>query len=61
MTFTQAEIVTALERELKQRRRVYPRLVAAMKMTEKEAAYQVAVFEQIRDEHAEKAKGERLV
>lgn len=54
MTFTAAEKRAAAERELKFRRRVYPRWIAAGKMTQKEADRQIALMEAIAADYAER-------
>lgn len=45
--FTAADKLRAVERELAYRRRVYPRMVMAGKMTDNAAAAQIAVMEAI--------------
>lgn len=45
--FTRAQKRAGIERELAQRKRVYPRLVAAGKMTDGFAAAQIALMEAI--------------
>lgn len=59
--FTAQEKHDCAEREVKQRRHVYPRRVAASKMTQALADRQIALMEAIRDDYAELAKGERLL
>lgn len=61
MTITATVKHAAVERELKYRRRVYPRMIAEGKMTDGFAAAQIAVFEAIAADYAEKATGERLI
>ncbi|WP_439137522.1 hypothetical protein [Roseicyclus sp.] len=53
MTFTAAEKRAAAERELKFRRRVYPRWIENGKMTQKEADKQIALMQAIADDYAE--------
>jgi hypothetical protein len=60
-SFTATTKLGAVERELKYRRRVYPRLIADGKMTDGLAAAQIAVFEAIADDYRELAKKERLI
>ena len=59
--FTTPELVREAERELKQRERVYPRLVAAGKLSRQQAdrqtALQVAIIEKLREDDA----AERLI
>ena len=45
--FTRAQKRACIERELRQRRRVFPRLTAAGKMTDGFAAVQIALMEDI--------------
>lgn len=58
---TAEEKLEAIERELKYRRRVYPRRIEAGHMTEKLAAYQLAIFEEIATDYRKQAEGERLL
>lgn len=60
-TFTETEKLRELDRELGQRRRVYPRLVAAEKMTQQASDRQIAILEAVRADVAEKAAKERLL
>lgn len=59
--FTQADKKAAVERELKYRRRVYPRLIANGKMTDGLARTQIAVFEAILQDYEKAEQSERLV
>lgn len=61
MTFTATECHEAVQREIKQRERVYPRFIAEGKMSKDFAARQIAIFQQIEQEYAVKASGERLL
>lgn len=61
MIFTTADKLAAVEREIKQRRRVYPRLVAAEKMSQNFADEQIAVMEAIAADYREAAERERLI
>jgi hypothetical protein len=66
---TYADCRAELDRELAQRRRVYPDRVAKMRMTQAEADYQIAIFTAIRDDtlrmersftdHPEPVEGQR--
>jgi hypothetical protein len=47
MTFTYQQKAEVAEREVKQRKRVYPRWVADKRMTQEFADYQIAVMEAI--------------
>lgn len=53
MTFTRSEKRECVEREVKQRLRVYPRLVAQGKMTQAFADEQIAVMRAILADYAE--------
>jgi hypothetical protein len=55
-----ADKLKEIERELAQRRRVYPRLIAAGKMSKATADRQTAILESIRDDYRRKAEEERL-
>lgn len=56
MTYSKADKLAAVEREIKQRKRVYPRLIAQGKMTDGFAAAQIAVMEAIADDYREPAR-----
>lgn len=60
-SFTATTKLGAVERELKFRKHVYPRLIAQGKMTDGLAAAQIAVFEAIAEDYRELAKKERLL
>jgi hypothetical protein len=49
--FTAVEKLTAIKRELKLRRRVYPRWIADGKMTPEKAAFEISVFEAIEEDY----------
>jgi len=51
----------AVDRELSYRKRVFPRLIANGKMSNYQAATQIAIFEAIRDDYAKQEQGERLI
>lgn len=51
----------AIERELKYRRHVYPRLKSAGRMTETVMEKQIAIMEAIRDDYQAKVNEERLL
>lgn len=53
MTFTDAEKRACAYRELKMRRRVYPRRVAEGRMTEAEADREIALMQAIAEDYAE--------
>jgi hypothetical protein len=61
VTFTAADKLDAVRRELGFRRRVYANRVSEGKMTQQLADRQIAVFEAIESDYAEKAQGERLL
>jgi hypothetical protein len=58
---TAEQKLSAVERELRYRRRVYPRLIEAQKMTPEAAASQIAVFEAIEADYRTLAQKERLL
>ena len=51
----------AVDRELKLRKRVYPRLVEAGRLSAKMADDQIAIFEAIRADYLRLANSERLL
>jgi uncharacterized protein CbrC (UPF0167 family) len=53
--------LAAVEREIKFRKRVYPRFIADGKMTDGFAASQIAVMEAIAEDYREEAQKERLI
>ena len=53
MTYTQVQKRAAILREIKQRERVYPRLVAAGKMTDGFAASQIEIMKAIAEDYPE--------
>lgn len=61
MTYTEEEKLEAIRRELKLRRRVYPRRIADKRMTQQLAERQIAIFEQIEADYVERASKERLI
>lgn len=61
MELPAATKLAAVERELKYRRRVYPRLIAEGKMTDGLASTQILVFEAIADDYRKLAEKERLI
>lgn len=60
MKFTAEEKREAIERELKYRRRVYPRRIEAGQMTRALADRQIALFEEILQDYQAAAAKERL-
>ncbi|WP_159728325.1 hypothetical protein [Methylosinus sp. Ce-a6] len=58
--FSASEKLKEVEREIAQRRRVYPRLIGAGKMSRAAADRQIAILEAIRDDYRSKADEERL-
>lgn len=56
-----SEKLAAVERELKYRRHVYPRLVASGKMTDELSKKQIAMFEAIAADYRAAADKERLL
>ena len=61
MPFTPEETREAVTRELKLRRRVYPRRIESGHMTPELAKRQIALFEEIEADYQAKAQGERLL
>ena len=59
--FTYTQKLEAVEREIKQRKYVYPRRVQDGKMTQRLADYQLAIMEEIAKDYVLLAKGERLI
>lgn len=53
MTFTTADKRASIEREIKMRRRVYPRWVADRKMSQTQADREIAVMEAIAADYAD--------
>lgn len=58
---TATDKLREINREIGQRRRVYPRLVAAEKMTQQAADRQIAIMEAIRADYEPQANKERLL
>lgn len=54
--YTAAQKLKEVERELKFRRYVYPRRVAAEKMKQADADFQIAIFEAIEQDYRAKAR-----
>lgn len=61
MTYTFADKLAAVEREIRMRRRVYPRWVADRKMSEAKAEAEIAVMEAIAKDYREQAEKDRLL
>jgi hypothetical protein len=59
-TFTAKDKLDAARRELKYRHYVYPRRVQIKKMTEQEAAWEIAVMEAIVTDYTELARKDEL-
>jgi hypothetical protein len=60
-TFTAAEKLKAIRRELQMRNRVYARWVFDGKMTPHQAAHEIAVMEAIAEDYEKLAQQERLL
>lgn len=60
-SFTAAEKLKAIQRELEFRRYVFPRRVQAEKMTQRQADEQIAIFEEIALDYVKLAQSERLL
>jgi hypothetical protein len=62
MNFTYGEKRAAAEREVKQRERVYPRLIENRRMTKATAERETAIMRAIADDYRElEQKNERLI
>ena len=61
MIFTAAEKQECAEREVKMRKRVYARWIAAGSMDPTKAATEIAMMESIAADYAKLAEGERLI
>jgi hypothetical protein len=61
VTFSAEQKMRAAVREVHQRERVYPRLVAQGSMKQSEADYQIGIMRAIATDYEEQAKKERLV
>jgi hypothetical protein len=61
MPYTAQDKKEAVERELKYRRRVYPRWIADGRMTRDLADRQIAIFEDIMADYAKAEQSERLI
>ena len=61
MAYTEAQKLEAITRELKLRRRVYPRRIEKGHMTQQLADYQLDIFEAIRSDYEERAAKDRLL
>jgi hypothetical protein len=61
MKYSAHDKLTAIDRELAYRRRVYPRLVANHQVSQQHANYQIAVLEAIADDYRELVKKEQLL
>lgn len=60
MNFTTEAKLACIERELSLRKRVYPRQIMTHRLTEKKAAYELAVMEAIAKDYREQQKRETL-
>lgn len=60
-TFTTSEKRKAIERELRLRRNVYPRMINSGRITPHEASYQLAIFEAIIADYLKLEEAERLL
>lgn len=58
-SFTASDKLTAIERELGYRRRVFARRVEERRMKQSQADHEIAVFEAIADDYREQAEIER--
>lgn len=59
--FSDSDKLKCIERELKYRKHVYPRLKSAGRMTETFMNEQIALMEAIRDDYKGKVEKERLL
>ena len=58
---TATQKLEALEREIKFRQRVYARRVELKTMTQQQADYQIAIFQEIAADYREPAQKEKLL
>jgi len=61
MIYTALEKKQAVEREIALRKRVYPNRVLTGRMTQAQADFQIAIFEEIRDDYQRVNLSERLL
>lgn len=54
MTFTDAEKIAEIRREIRMRHSVYPKLIKGGKLTEIDAARQILILEEIAQNYADK-------
>lgn len=59
--WTDEQKLEAIEREVKMRRRVYPRWVADGRMTKRKADEELAIMQAIAEDYRAKAEGARLL
>jgi hypothetical protein len=59
--FSHLDKLTAVRREIAQRRAVYPRLVQAGRMSQREADRQIAIMQDIANDYDSLANKERLL
>lgn len=60
-TYNAQQKLDAVEREIRMRRRVYPRWVSERRMTQARADAEIAVMEEIAADYRAQASGERLL
>lgn len=60
-TYSTSDKLIVVERELKMRRRVYPRRVADGRMTQPQADFEIAVMEAIAEDYRAIEQKERLL
>lgn len=61
MAFTNEQKHECALREVRQRRRVYPRLIEQAKMSPSTANDQILMMEEIAADYGERCKGDRLI
>lgn len=61
MTITNADKLACAVREVKQRERVYPRLVTKGSMTLQQASRETAIMQAIADDYRKLEEGDRLL
>jgi hypothetical protein len=59
--FTAEQKCVAIKRELKLRRRVYPRWIEAGRIDSREAVHEIAIMEAIAEDYEKLAQQERLL
>lgn len=61
ISYTNEEKLEAIRREIKQRERVYPRLIEAKKISKEFAERQIQIMQSIASDYEKLARSERLL